>query len=155
MALPDTTGNLGPGLLTIGMTGTPIDISCLVNNCKIAAEKDEGDSTTKLCGDTRAGAVTYSYKMTGNTDTDIKDPDGFFALSWASPGAVLDFVFTPDNAATTSASGQLIVNPLDFGADEAGADLTSDFEFTLNAKPTFTYPVVGGLADDEPVGVAA
>lgn len=140
MTLPTTTGQLGPGLLTIGQTGTPIDISCLVNNAKITPEKNEGDATTKLCGDTRPGSLTFTYKLTGNMDTDIADSAGFFALSQSNPGDVLDYVFTPDSAKETSASGQLIVTPLDFGADEAAGDLTSDFEFTLTGPPEYTYP---------------
>jgi hypothetical protein len=148
MTLPTTTTVLGPGLLTIGATGTPIDVSCLVNNAVIAADKDEGDATTKLCGDTRPGTVAYTYALSGNMDTDVSDPDGFFALSQAEPGSVQDFVFTPNNDAGTSATGQLVIDPLDFGADESGADLTSDFEFTIVGRPTYTYGAGLPLSDD-------
>lgn len=151
MALPDTTTVLGPGTLEIGATGTEIDVSCLVNNAVISPDKDEGDPTTKLCGDVRAGTVTYTYTLSGNMDTDVSDPDGFFALSWAQPGAQLSFTFTPNTAAGTSAAGTLVVDPLDFGADEAGADLTSDFEFTIIGQPAITYgtPPAGLAADTE------
>ena len=154
MTLPTTTTVLGPGLLTIGGTGTPIDVSCLVNNAVISADKDESDATTKLCGDTRAGTVTYTYSLSGNMDTDVSDPAGFFALSQAEPGSQQPFVFTPNTAATTSAAGTLVIDPLDFGADEAGADLTSDFEFTIVGRPTYTYPGAGALEtelDDQDV----
>ena len=149
MTLPTTTAKLGPGLLTIGQTGTPIDVSCLVNNAVIAADKDEGDATVKLCGDTRPGSVTYTYALSGNMDTDIADDAGFFALSQAEPGSVQDFVFTPSTAAATSAAGQLVIDPLDFGADETGADLTSDFEFTIVGQPVYTYPAAGGLSQQD------
>ena len=139
MTLPTTTTTLGPGLLTIGATGTEIDISCLVNNALISAEKDESDATTKLCGDVRAGTVTYTYSLSGNMDTDVGDAAGFFALSQAEPGTQQSFVFTPNTVNGTSAAGTLTIDPLDFGADEAGADLTSDFEFTIVGKPTYTY----------------
>jgi hypothetical protein len=56
-------------------------------------------------------------------------------------------VFTPNTATGTSAAGELVIDPLDFGADESGADLTSDFEFTIVGKPTYTYG--GVMADDE------
>jgi hypothetical protein len=142
MALPTSTTVLGPGLLTIGLTGTPIDVSCLVNNAVITSEKDEADSTTKLCGDVRAGGVTYVYSLTGNMDTDVADPDGFFALSQEEPGSQQEFVFTPNTESGTTATGVLVIDPLDFGADESGADLTSDFEFTIVGKPDYTYGVV-------------
>lgn len=139
MALPTTTRPLGPGTLTIGATATPIDVSCLVNNAVIAAEKTQGDSTTKLCGDVAPGSVTYEYSLSGNMDTDNTDPDGFFALSQAEAGTVLDYEFTPSTDGGTSATGQLIVDPLDFGGDTAGETMTSDFEFALVGAPTYDY----------------
>lgn len=146
MALPDTTTKLGPGTLEIGTLGTEIDVSCLVNNAVISADKDEGDATTKLCGDVRPGSVTYTYSLSGNMDTDVADASGFFALSQSAPGTVQSFVFTPNTAAGTSAAGTLVIDPLDFGADESGADLTSDFEFTIVGQPVYTYPAPGGVA---------
>lgn len=148
MALPDTTAKLGPGVLTIGATGTPIDVSCLVNNAVIAADKDEGDATTKLCGDVRPGSTTYTYALSGNMDTDIADEAGFFALSQSAPGTQQDFTFTPSTAAGTTATGVLTIDPLDFGADESGADLTSDFEFTIIGTPEYTYGTPLPLGDD-------
>jgi hypothetical protein len=146
MTLPTTTAKLGPGTLEIGTTGTEIDISCLVNNATIAADKDEGDATTKLCGDVRAGSVAYTYALSGNMDTDVADAAGFFALTQSAPGTEQSFVFTPSTAAGTSAAGTLVIDPLDFGADESGADLTSDFEFTIVGQPVYTYPTGGGAA---------
>jgi hypothetical protein len=135
---------LGPGTLSIGVTGTPIDVSCAVNNVVISADKNQGDSTTKLCGTVKPGAVTYDYSMSGNIDTDIADPDGFFALSQAQAGQQLEYTFTPSTDAGTVAAGKLIVDPLDFGGDTAGETMTSDFEFALVGPPTYTYG--GGAA---------
>lgn len=137
------TGKLGPGILKIGTTGTEIDASCLVNNASITSDKDEGDSTTKLCGDIRPGAVTYTYKLTGNVDTDVADDAGLFALSQDEAGSQQSFVFTPSTAEGTTATGTLVIDPLDFGADEMGADLTSDFEFSLVGKPVYDYGATG------------
>lgn len=130
----------GPGTLEIGATGTEIDVSCLVNGMRITASKDEGDSTTKLCGTVRPGKVTYTYSLTGNVDVDSDDPDGLFALSQAAPGTQVPFTFTPSTEGETSAAGTLIIDPLDFGADEYGDDLTSDLEFALVGAPSYTYP---------------
>lgn len=130
---------LGPGTLSIGATGTPIDVSCLVNNAVIAADKTEGDSTTKLCGTVRPGAVTYDYTLSGNMDTDVADADGFFALSQAQAGQQLDFTFEPNTDAGTTATGKLVVDPLDFGGDTTGETMTSDFEFTVVGTPVYTF----------------
>jgi hypothetical protein len=128
-----------PGVLKIGATGTEIDVSCLVNSATIQADKDEGDSTTKLCGTVRPGAVTYAYHITGNVDTDVADEAGLFALSQESPGTELPFTFTPNTDAGTTATGTLVIDPLDFGGDTMGETMTSDFDFTVVGKPTYAY----------------
>jgi len=134
------TFDLGPGSLKIGATGTEQDVSCLVNNAMIAADKTEGDSTTKLCGTVRPGSVTYQYHFTGNVDTDIADDAGLFALSQSAKGSEQHFIFEPSTDAGTSAAGTLVIDPLDFGGDEMGSPMTSDFDFTIVGDPAFTYP---------------
>lgn len=145
---PDTF-LLGPGTLEIGATGTEIDVSCLVNNAVIGADKDQADSTTKLCGTVKQGAVTYAYTLSGNMDTDIADEAGFFALSQAEAGSELAFTFTPNTEAGTVAAGTLVVDPLDFGGDETGSTMTSDFEFAIVGKPTYTFAGGAAFAADE------
>jgi hypothetical protein len=139
MAVLETI-DLGPGTLKIGATGSEIDASCLINNVKITMSKDKADDRTMLCGDVKPGAVTYTYSLTGNLDTDVDDPAGLFALSQAEPGSVQDFSFVPNTEAATSATGSLVVDPLDFGADESGAPLQSDFEFDLVGPPVYVFP---------------
>ncbi len=136
MAAGDTY-KLGPGTLHIGLTGTPIDVSCLINNAVIAASKDEGDSVTKLCGTVKPGSIAYTYTLGGNTDTDIDDPAGLFALSQSAAGTEQDFTFVPSTEAGTEASGVLVIDPLDFGGDETGEIMTSDFEFTIVGVPVY------------------
>lgn len=131
----------GPGTLTIGATGSEIDASVLLNKCTISATKDQSDPTTKLSGAVRAGKVSYRYEMTGNVDVDIAtSAGGLFALSQSAPGSEQPFKFTPSTAAGTAAAGTLVIDPLDFGADEYGADMTSDFTWSLVGAPAYTYP---------------
>lgn len=131
---------LGPGTLKIGATGTEIDVSCLVNNAVIAADKDQGDDTTKLCGTVRPGSVKYTYTLSGNVDTDVTDDAGFFALSQAEPGSEQGYEFVPNTEAGTMAKGTLIIDPLDFGNDTMGETMKSDFEFALVGAPAYTFP---------------
>jgi hypothetical protein len=140
---PDTF-DLGPGELKIGATGTEIDVSCLVNNAKIAMSKDEGDSTTKLCGTVKPGSVKYTFAFSGNVDTDIADAAGLFALSQTAKGTEQGFTFTPSTEAGTIAAGTLIIDPLDFGGDDMGSSMTSDFEWSIVGDVTYTYG--GGAA---------
>lgn len=130
----------GPGTLQIGEVGSEIDASCLVNSLRITASKDEGDSVTKLCGNVTPGKITYTYSMSGNIDTDTDTGEGLFALSQASPGSEVPFTFTPNTPTETTATGNLIIDPMDFGADEYGDTMNSDVEWTLVGAPDYTYP---------------
>lgn len=129
---------LGPGTLIFGPTGTEIDASCLVNNARIEVDKDQDDTRYKLCGTATPGKITYTYKLTGNLDTDVTDADGLWFYSQEHAGEQIEFEFVPNTAAGTSATGTLVLDPLDFGADEYGQPLDSDFELTIIGKPTFT-----------------
>lgn len=137
---------LGPGELSIGAVGSEIDVSCLVNGARVKADKSQGDSTTKLCGTKVPGSVTYDAKLSGNLDTDPEaGAAGLFALSWSAPGTEQPFTFTPSTDAGVTAAGTLVLDPLDFGADNYGDTLTSDFEFAIVGTITLTYPG-GGAA---------
>jgi len=137
---PDGTGNLGPGTLTIGMTGTPIDVSCLVNDAAITPNITVGDVKTMLCGTTKAAPDEIDYTLEGNVDVDAGKAAGLFALCNEHIGEVADFTFTPSTAVGTTATGTLKLAPLKFGADAAGDYLNSDIAFTLvNFDPATAY----------------
>ncbi len=139
---------LGPGLFSVGETGTLIDASCLVNNLKITMEKDTPEPTTKLCGDVAQGTPTYTFTVSGNVDQDLATDAGLHALSWDSAGLEVPFTFTPNTDVGAEAEGVLIIDPLDFGGDEMGADMTSDFEWVCVGKPVITYGGEAAFAAD-------
>lgn len=132
--------SLGPGTLKIGPTGSEIDASCLINNARIAMSKDQDDPTYKLCGTATPGKITYTYALSGNLDTDTDDADGLFAYSQEHAGEQVAFEFVPNTAGVTGATGTLVIDPLDFGADEYGDALDSDFEWSIIGKPTYAFP---------------
>jgi hypothetical protein len=121
----------------------------LVNNLKITMEKDQGDSKTKLCGDVSAGSTTYTFQVTGNVDQDLATATGLHALSWGSAGLEVPFTFTPNTAVAATATGVLVIDPLDFGGDEMGEDMTSDFTWVAVGKPVIVYGTGGAVADDD------
>lgn len=138
---------LGPGVLKIGATASPVDVSCLVNAATIEMSKDQGDTTWKLCGTSRPGAITYSFELNGNLDIDPADPDGIFMLSQDAAGSEQDYVFTPNTSAGVTATGRLIIDPLSFGGDTYAETMTSDFAFALTGPPT--YAAAPPVADGE------
>lgn len=130
----------GPGVLKIGVTATAIDVSCLINGAKITASKDQGDSTYKLCGTVRPGVIRYSWEFTGNIDIDPEVSDGIFMLSQESAGTSVPFTFTPNTVGAVTATGNIIIDPLDFGGDDGsyGETMTSDFTWALDGKPVYS-----------------
>lgn len=145
----------GPGTFTIGEVASSIDASCLVNSLRVTATVDAGDSTTKLCGTIRPGSRTYSWELTGNLDIDDDaGVAGLFDLSQTAYGTEQAFTFTPNTEGGTAVAGTLIIDPMDFGADEYGADLNSDVTWALVGPPTYTYAggaqAVADAADEAP-----
>lgn len=132
------TVKLGPGTLIIGATGSAIDVSCLVNNATVVTDRSQDDPTFHLCGTSTQAPVKYAHTLEGNLDIDPSEATGLFALSWDQMGSEQPYTFTPNTAEGTAAAGTLILDPLNFGADEYGKTLNSDFAFVLTAAPTFT-----------------
>jgi hypothetical protein len=151
MANEDGTGTLGPGVLTIGETGSEIDISCLVNNARIAPDISEGDSKTMLCGIVKRAADTMTWAISGNVDVDAGTDSGLFALSWQNAGDVVPFSFTPSTALGTTVKGELKLTPLEFGADNYGDYLDSDFEWSLENFDPKTAVTFGTTSIAAPV----
>jgi hypothetical protein len=138
---------LGPGTLTLGDVGSPIDISCQVINAVVEWDKDKDDDVTVLCGDVVAGSTTYTAQITGELFQDVDDPAGILATSWTQKGTEIAFSFVPNTAAGTECEGTLILDPIDFGGDEAKANMTSDFTWAIVGEPTLTIGTGGAAAD--------
>ena len=143
-----STEVLGPGTLTIGETGTPIDASCLVNNCEDHRLQGPGRLDHEAVrGRRRRPHDLHVCALTGNVDQDLATATGLHALSWNSAGTSQPFTFTPNTDVGATATWDLTIDPLEFGGDEMGADMTSDFEWTCTGKPTIVYGI-GAAGDD-------
>jgi hypothetical protein len=156
--MPAKVNKLGPGTLKVGELGTEVDFSCQVTAAHVDTSVDEADDTIVLCGDTIPGARTYSYALAGTLLQDL-DAAGIVALSWETPGAQVPFEFIPVTAGAAKVAGTLILDPLTIGGEEAGQNMTSDFEWAIVGTPTFTPATVSGLEaeaeTEEAVGAAA
>jgi hypothetical protein len=149
--MPAKVVKLGPGTVSIGEVGTAVDFSCQVTAAHVDWSVDADDPVQVLCGESVPGARSYSSVFAGTLFQDIGDDAGIVAFSWANKGATLPFVFEPSTAEGKSVSGELIVDPLSVGGDEAGANMTSDFEYAIVGDPVLGDSVVVLAADAEPV----
>jgi len=133
--MPATTVKLGPGLLTIGATGTEVDFTCQVTAAHVDWSVDEDDNTKVLCGDTIPGERTYTAALAGTLFQDLGVATGIVEYTWTHKGEQVAFVFVPSTDAGKQVSGTLIVDPLTIGGDESGANMTSDFEWAIVGDP--------------------
>jgi hypothetical protein len=76
---------------------------------------------------------------------DLSSETGLLGYSWTNKGVETAFEFSPNDAAGVSASGTLIVDPIDFGStDDYGSVMQSDFEWKIVGDPVLTFG--GGAA---------
>lgn len=127
---------LGNGTLTVG--ATPLDISSQVVGCILSSSASTGDAVTVLTGEQLTSGMSTETTLSGSI---ILDPNtgGIGEYSWQNHGSVVPFVFTPNTDDDVSASGTLTMTRLDIGADEYGALLNPDFEWTVNGDPVVTW----------------
>jgi hypothetical protein len=133
--MPATVVKLGPGELSVGDIGTPVDFTCQVTAAQVEWSADVGDDTVVLCGETVPGERTYSSVLTGTLYQDLGLASGIVAYSWDNKGAQVPFTFVPNAVAAQQVTGTLIIDPLTVGGDEAGANMTSDFEWAIVGDP--------------------
>lgn len=133
--MPATTVKLGPGTLTIGDVGTPVDFTCQVIGAVVDWSVDAQDPVVVLCGDTVPGERTYTAALSGTLYQDLGLVGGIVEYSWAHKGEEVPFSFIPSTEAAQEVSGTLIVDPLSVGGDEAGANMQSDFEWAIVGEP--------------------
>src|SRR5262245_20119802 len=146
--MPAKTVKLGPGLLTIGATGTEVDFTCQVTAAHVDWEVDEGDDTQVLCGEAVPGERAYSATLAGTLFQDLgaAAPGGIVEYSWDHKGEEVPFTFVPNTAAAVQVEGNVIVDPLTVGGDESGANMTSDFEWAIVGDPILG-PVTAAMAE--------
>ena len=154
--MPATIVKLGPGLLQIGATGTETDFTCQITAAHVDWEVDAEDAVTVLCGDSIPGDRTYAAVLAGTLYSDLGNPDGIVEYTWTHKGEQVPFKFVPSTTAGKQVTGTLIVDPLSVGGEEAGANMTSDFEWACVGTPTLG-PAAAELSSEpssEPEGVA-
>ena len=136
--MPATTVKLGPGTLSIGEVGTEVDFTCQVTAAHVDWEVDAEDPTEVLCGETVPGERSYTSVLAGTLYQDLGVSTGIVAYSWQHKGEEVAFSFIPSTDAGDEVTGTVILDPLSVGGDEAGTNMTSDFEWAIVGEPTLT-----------------
>lgn len=144
--------SFGPGTLTLGETATILDVSCQVENAKVAWDANKDDDVTMLCGDILAGSTTLTATLAVTVVQDLATEAGLVMYSYTHRGEAVPFEFVPSTAAGFTVSGNLSMVPVAVGADEPGVKaMTSDIEWSCIGEPVYTPGpgADGALADAE------
>lgn len=131
--MPVKAQTMGPGTLTIGSVGSPLDLTAQVTACKVTPSADAEDSVTTLSGETLAGERSYTWALSGTLIQDLTE-EGMFDYTWANKGSQVPFSFTPSTAAGRTITGTVIVDPLELGGDVKTKN-TTDFEWVVVGDP--------------------
>ena len=133
---------LGPGTLSITVPagGTAAAFECEVSGGSITHSYEEVDSPTRLC-DT---AKRKPNKVRGPDGVRMAVANdlsaaGLYALCQANDLAVADLEYIPNTDDGASWAGEIELSlPAEIGADEWGADIESEFEWSSIGPLTFT-----------------
>lgn len=128
-----TVRKLGPGSLSVGETGSTIDMAARCRSAKIVWGVDTEDDVPLLDGSVSAGDRTYTATLEATLEQDDLTDGGVVDFSWANKGAQLPATFTPYSGGK-SIVGELIVDPLDVGGD-VGKKNTSDIKWAFVGVP--------------------
>lgn len=141
------TTRLGPGTLTIGDT---MDVSTYLKGARIKTNVNQDDPVTYLAGNQEPGTITFDSEFTGTIAADVDLGDAsVFEYSYAHKGETVPFEYSPRTGVVTF-TGELVITPLDGGADEYGAVLDSEFTWPIVGEVDRTYgsgtPATGATA---------
>jgi hypothetical protein len=124
---------MGPGTLTIGETGEPVDFTSQVTKCTVKWAVNEEDATPVLSGEELEGEETHTASLTATLIQDLTE-EGLVDYTWGNKGAQVPFTFVPSTAAGRAISGVVKVRPIDVGGDVKKRP-TSDIEWPCVGEP--------------------
>lgn len=132
--MPIKSYKVGPGTLTLGAVGSPVDLTAQVTSCTVKWNKDQADNVPVLSGEELSGDITYTASLAATVLQDLSD-DGLVDYTWTNKGDQVPFTFVPSSATGKAISGVLVVDPIDVGGDVKTRP-TSDLEWACVGEPT-------------------
>lgn len=133
MAPTAAPSTLGPGLLTIGETGSTTEFGVMVSEVTLEPDFDSDDPIVMLSGDEYAGdeSVTWTLKP---TIYQTYDKDSLILFTHQHAGEEMPFTFVPDKAGVLQAKGKLKMRPASIGGEVKKRN-TSELEFPVVGTP--------------------
>lgn len=132
--MPIKSYKVGPGTLTIGAVGSPVDFSAQITSTVVSWKVDTDDPVDVLSGDELPGDDTWTATLSGTVLQDLSDA-GIVEYTWDHKGEQVPFTFVPSTAVGKAVSGVVKIGPLDIGGDVKKRP-TSDFSWDCVGEPT-------------------
>jgi hypothetical protein len=129
-----TVRKMGPGTLTVGAVGSPLDFSGRCTSASITWKMSKTTDVETLDGSVIAGDREYEATLEAKVYQDDLTAGGLVDYSWTHRGEQVPFTFTP-YAGGRSIVGELLVDPLDVGGD-VGKKNQSDLKWGTVGEPT-------------------
>lgn len=129
---------LGPGTLTIGETGSGLEMAKQSTAVAIEPSYSDGDRQIVLSGDVDQEAAEWEGTLTATFFQDY-EASGLLAWTWEHDGETLPFTFVPNSAAGFEVSGEVVIRPATIGGD-VDAENTSEVEWSLPKRPAIGEP---------------
>ena len=131
---------VGPGVLTIGASGSLTNFESQVTSCKLVPNVDNDDPINVLSGEQVAGDRTESFTLEGSILQDFGDTESTTEWLFEHRGETHPFKFVPSTSKGRQITGNLQVEAIDIGGD-ARTKAQSDFEMQVIGEP-----VIGAVA---------
>lgn len=124
---------LGPGVLTLGETGTTTEFGSQCTKIQIDPETKDGEIIAVLSGEELVDGADDTYKLTGEFLQDYS-VEGLVLWTWTHHGEQMPYTFTPNSAEALTMTGQCIIRRVMIGGDVKKRN-TSPFEFVGVGEP--------------------
>lgn len=132
---------LGPGTLSLGEAGSPVEFGAQITNGRVVPTADDGETLDVLSGDQLRDIGDETWTLEG---TVLQSYDSESLLIWCNrnTGTEVAFTFKPVTTQDLEVTGRVLVRSLEIGGDVKTRN-TSDFAFQA-----FDVEIL----PDEPVG---
>lgn len=135
MTTPHRSQSLGPGTLTVGETGTDIDLSAQVTQVTVTWENNEEEAVPVLSGEMIPGDDSFTATLEATLFQDMTE-DGIIDWSWSNRGKIVPVEFQPTTG-TAKVTGTIKVMPVALGGEMRRKN-TSDVSWPFVDEPSFT-----------------
>ena len=126
---------LGPGTLQLGTA----EYGQQITNVVLTPSIDSTDGTPTLADPEPLPEQKETWALEGSAIQDFELATGFVNYCFDNSGTTVAFTWTPDTALGVVYAGSVLLSAVPIGGD-AGVQITADFSFPVDGKPTRTDP---------------